>query len=244
MYRSAPFRSFALTLLASTAISGAASAQSPSGTAVNVDPAVEASGRVLEVEGAVFMGDQIVAGPSGLAQIRFIDDTKLVVGPNSRLTIDRFVFNADNTASDVSINLAKGALRFISGNSPHDAYALRTPTMAIGVRGTVVDVSHIGGVSAAAFTQGSGDVCNSSGVCLLAEGDCSLHVVQNGQVQVAGRVETQLLLARSFPFLAGSQNMLDPAFRTSTGSCAVVDNRFFGVPVESSNRNSPATPYK
>jgi len=86
MYRCVPFQSLVLSLLASTAISGAAQALEPSGSAVRVDPAVEASGaegsRVLQVEGAVFMGDQIVAGPNGLAQIRFIDDTRIVIGPN------------------------------------------------------------------------------------------------------------------------------------------------------------------
>ena len=37
------------------------------------------------------MGDEIVAHPHGLAQIRFIDNTRIVIGPNSRLRIDTFI---------------------------------------------------------------------------------------------------------------------------------------------------------
>ena len=111
----------------------------PSGRAVKVSPAVNALGpggdRLIRLEGAVFVGDQIVASSQGLAQIEFIDGTRLVVGPNSRLTIDTFVFNADNTAKEVTINMLKGSFRFISGNSPDSAYKIRTPTMTAGFRG-------------------------------------------------------------------------------------------------------------
>ena len=65
-------------------------------------PAAAASGtsgrRVLEVKGPVFMGDRVQTGASGEAQIEFRDNTRLVVGPNSLMTIDAFVFNENNTA--------------------------------------------------------------------------------------------------------------------------------------------------
>ena len=124
---------------AAVVLAGPAVALEPSGHAVRVDPAVNASGpggrRLIELEGAVFIGDQIVASPNGLAQIKFIDDTRIVIGPNSRLTIDTFVFNPDNTAKKVTLTAIKGTFRFISGNSPDGAYTIRTPTMTIGIRG-------------------------------------------------------------------------------------------------------------
>ena len=83
----------------------------------------------------VYSGDRIVTGQIGNAQIKFRDDTKLVVGPNSTLLIDAFVFNKDNTARQVSISALKGAFRFISGNSPKDVYKFTTPTATIGIRG-------------------------------------------------------------------------------------------------------------
>jgi hypothetical protein len=116
-----------------------AAAIEASGHAVHVNPAVNATGpggkRLIVLEGAVFMGDEIVANPNGLAQIKFIDNTRLVVGPNSRLRIDAFVFNSDYTAKNVTLTALKGTFRFISGDSPDGAYTIRTPTYSIGIRG-------------------------------------------------------------------------------------------------------------
>lgn len=91
--------------------------------------------RTLLVEAPVYSGDRIITGPTGEAQIRFRDDTRLVVGPNSTMIIDAFVFADDDTARQISINAVKGAFRFIAGNSPKDAYTITTPTSTIGVRG-------------------------------------------------------------------------------------------------------------
>ena len=120
-------------------VTGPALAQQASGVVIAVVQSANidgASGQlVLEPEAAVFSGDRIDTGPVGEAQIRFRDDTKLVVGPNSSMIIDAFVFDDDNTARDISINVVRGAFRFITGNSPKDAYTITTPTATIGVRG-------------------------------------------------------------------------------------------------------------
>ena len=83
----------------------------------------------------IYSGDKVVTDQIGEAQIKFRDETKLVIGPNSMMVIDAFVFNNDNTARKISINAVKGAFRFISGNSPKDAYSITTPTSTIGIRG-------------------------------------------------------------------------------------------------------------
>lgn len=92
--------------------------------------------KTLMPEAPVFSGDEIITDEIGEAQIRFRDDTKIVIGPNSMMIIDAFIFdkNAD-TARDISINAVRGAFRFISGKSPKDAYSIKTPTATIGIRG-------------------------------------------------------------------------------------------------------------
>ena len=90
---------------------------------------------VLMPANPIYSGDRITTDAIGNAQIKFRDDTKLVVGPNSALVIDAFVFNKDDTARQVSISALKGAFRFISGKSPKDVYRITTPTATIGVRG-------------------------------------------------------------------------------------------------------------
>ena len=131
----------------------------PSGVAVAVVQQAEANGnggiRILQQDAPVFSGDTIVTGPVGQAQVRFRDDTRLVVGPNSHLVIDAFVFSG-NTARKLSINALKGAFRFISGKSRHSAYYITTPTATIGVRGTQIDVSVGNGV---VIYSGAAEVC-------------------------------------------------------------------------------------
>src|SRR5258708_9758885 len=68
------------------------------------------------------------------------DDTKLALGPNARLALDKFVYDPNKGAGGkVTINFAKGAFRFITGNSSKEAYEIKTPTVSLGVRGTVID---------------------------------------------------------------------------------------------------------
>ena len=126
------------------AVAGQSFAQSPSGKAVAVVQATNATGpggsRVLMPEKPVYSGDRINTGPIGEAQIRFRDGTRLVVGKNSSLLIDRFVFNEDGTAKKVGINFVKGAFRFISGSGNKQAYALRTPNATLAIRGTMMDI--------------------------------------------------------------------------------------------------------
>jgi len=111
----------------------------PSGIVIAVVQSSEADGdtgrRVLNPEAPVYSGDEIITGPIGEAQVRFRDNTRLVVGPNSMMVIDAFVFTNDDTARQISINAVRGAFRFITGNSPKDAYRISTPTATIGVRG-------------------------------------------------------------------------------------------------------------
>ena len=129
----------AFLVLAASAATMAPVRAEPSGIVIAVVQQSEADGdtgrRVLMQEAAVFSGDRIITGPSGEAQVKFRDDTKLVVGPNSQMIIDAFVFTDDDTARQISINAVKGAFRFISGNSPKDAYTINTPTSTIGIRG-------------------------------------------------------------------------------------------------------------
>jgi hypothetical protein len=128
-----------IAALAAALVVGPAVDAQPSGVVLAVVQQSEidsATGRrVLVQEAAVFSGDRIITGPGGEAQVKFRDDTRLVVGPNSMMTIDAFVFNDDNTARQISINAVRGAFRFITGNSPKDAYSITTPTATIGVRG-------------------------------------------------------------------------------------------------------------
>lgn len=70
----------------------------------------------------------------------FRDETSLTVGPDSRVTLDRFVYDPARGGSTASINAARGVFRFVSGNMPSQSYQVRTPAGTIGVRGTIFDL--------------------------------------------------------------------------------------------------------
>ena len=103
------------------AMAGSVAAQEPSGITTAVITEASASGvtgsRTLEVNGLVFNGDRVDTDDGGQAQIRFRDDTRLVVGPNSSLIIDSFVFNPDNSVQKVSMEAVKGTFRFFRASA-------------------------------------------------------------------------------------------------------------------------------
>jgi hypothetical protein len=164
----------------------------PSGVTIAVVQQAEANGengqRVLQPEAPVYSGDKIVTGPIGVAQVRFRDDTKLVVGPNSTMVIDAFIFNDDDTARKISINAVRGAFRFITGNSSKDAYTITTPTATIGVRGSEFDISvEAEGTTRVADFEGTTNICRrdrSGGVvnpdrdCVVVTDPCTLSVIR------------------------------------------------------------------
>ena len=83
--------------------------------------------------------DTIVTGADGSAGVTFIDNSRLSVGPNSVLAIDRFNFDQTTHEGKFDSALKRGTLSVISGKlakrSP-DAMTVRTPSTILGVRGT------------------------------------------------------------------------------------------------------------
>jgi len=214
-----------LAIIAFSAAVPSAVAADASGTAIAVRQSTSANGpdgnRVLQTSAPVFSGDRIVTSSQGQAQIQFVDQTKLVVGPNSSLLIDQFVF-AGKTADKVSINAVKGSLRFITGISPKKAYAIKTPTATIGVRGTQLDLSVVNGVTTFALFEGGARVCDNRGRCLDLRGNCEVAVIpaQNDIQHLSPGASTAQYLVANLPYLR-SQSSLRPEFRVDASGCGL-----------------------
>jgi hypothetical protein len=135
--------------------------------------------RVLNIKDSLEQNDRIVTTGDGATQVRFLDDTMLTIGPNSEVVLDRFVFDGSRVEG-LSVELVRGAMRFVSGRSNRSAYEIRTSVATLGVRGTVVDIGG-GDRSVFNFVDGSGDVCRlSSGVCRTVNFGQSFGVNQDG----------------------------------------------------------------
>jgi hypothetical protein len=209
-----------LGALVFAALPPASFAQSPSGEAEKVSQSAQAQGgvgtRPLEVAGPVYMGDRLNTNRSGEAQIRFVDNTRLVVGPNARVTIDKFVF-AGSTARSVTLSAVKGAFRFITGDSPKNVYLIRTPVMTIGVRGTGLDgfVETGTGRTTIALYEGGAELCDALSQCIVAQAGCTIVVVPPG-----GGFEDPTPATRGLflPYSISQAGLLPP-YRLDTSAC-------------------------
>lgn len=215
-----------LALCAGVLMSTHAEAIDPSGTAVAVVQATNASGpggsRTLGDAQPVFGGDRIATGSVGQAQILFKDDTRLVVGSNSSVVIDRFVLADSGSKAGATMRFAKGAFRFIgSGGDGNTGYNLQTPSATIGIRSTEFDIAVSPRGTAVLVFEGAVQVCNRvSGKCATIDRSCGAVIAENNgalHLPEAGG-ETAQLINTSFP-LAENQGGLRHDFRVRTTGC-------------------------
>lgn len=164
-----------------------------SGLAKGVDPDASAKTgaetRTLVVGADIFMGDVVKTGPSGLVQIKFSDNTELVVGPRSSLTIEDYLLREDGSAGKLVVNTLAGTYRFVTGNAPKDRYLIKTPTGTIGVRGTAFDWVNAGEGSAVLLYHGAVQVCTTGGTCVLLENVCDLAEYNDTEAQLLGHFD-------------------------------------------------------
>jgi len=69
----------------------------------------------------------------------FSDSTNLSVGPNAIVRLSNFVSTGPSSYGKATVDIAKGAFRFVTGHSEKRAYEINTGVATIGVRGTVFD---------------------------------------------------------------------------------------------------------
>jgi len=84
-------------------------------------------------------GDTLVTGKDGQMSLTFADDTRFSIGPNSRISVDKFDYNARSQTGEFITRVNRGSLAVVSGQIAHskqDAMKVRTPTSLLGVRGT------------------------------------------------------------------------------------------------------------
>jgi hypothetical protein len=91
-------------------------------------------------------GDTLVTGKDGQMSLTFVDDTRFSIGPNSRVSVDKFEYEPRSQTGEFVTKVNRGSLAVVSGQIAHskqDAMKVRTPTSLLGVRGTkfIVEVS-------------------------------------------------------------------------------------------------------
>src|SRR5262245_17797451 len=98
--------------------------------------------RIIARADPIYRDERLRSNVTGLGQFELGDGSKLVLGRNASLVVDRYVLEGGGgKAKNVTLRLVSGSVRFLSGASDKKAYHINTPQGTIGVRGTAFDLT-------------------------------------------------------------------------------------------------------
>lgn len=124
--------------------------------------------RPIYFANAVYSRELVKTGVKGATELEFLDNTRLVVGPNGKVRLDEFVYDPASASGGGQISLQLGAFRYQSGELKNkENMKLVTPTATMTIRGTQL-VIFVGadGATEVNVIEGAVDVlaCNTPSV--------------------------------------------------------------------------------
>ena len=105
----------------------------------NVNAKVD--GKLIQLKNGDWLNEKTIISTKDNSEIKLIfkDDSVLVLGANSILVLEKFVFEVEKKEYDFQLQLNKGVASFESGEigqySP-DKFIFKTPESTISIRGT------------------------------------------------------------------------------------------------------------
>ena len=87
----------------------------------------------------LLVGDVLGTGSGGSLGVIFRDNSTLSLGPESRLSIDEFLFSPGEGKLGLLARISRGTMAYLSGligKLAPEAARFETPTASIGIRGT------------------------------------------------------------------------------------------------------------
>jgi hypothetical protein len=111
----------------------------PIGTVTKVENQAQIGSSPAVVGSAVEANDRVRTGPKSRLEITFRDDTKLSLGENAEMVVDRFVYNPDQSTGELVLSTGAAAFRMATGKigkMQNKNISVSTPFAALAVRGT------------------------------------------------------------------------------------------------------------
>ena len=94
--------------------------------------------RVLHVGIDVTAGEVVTTGAADRAHLLFLDGTALTISNQAQVTLDRFVYDADQKLGDLAITATKGVFRLVGGRiSKKTPITVVTPSATLTIRGGI-----------------------------------------------------------------------------------------------------------
>ena len=169
--------------------------------------------RVLRIGIDVQANEVVTTHGNDRAHLVFLDGSSLTVGPDARLTIDKFVYDPNTKTGELAVTASQGVLRFVGGRiSKTSPVTINTPSGTIGIRGGIGIFGVGSGKTMAAFLFGK-----------------SMTVTGQGQTQTMTRANSFVIVnaggTPSLPSLLppGGLNALIGALELAN-----TDSRFYG----------------
>jgi len=97
---------------------------------------IGAEKRQLQLNDDVYFNEAITTEQESATEITFLDGTKLTLGEQTEVILDKFVYDPDPSNSQFVLSVSKGVMRFVSGSMPSEAYTIHTPVGTVGIRGS------------------------------------------------------------------------------------------------------------
>lgn len=92
---------------------------------------------------AIFASDTLRTSADGAVGITLRDDTRLSLGPNSEVKVDRYVYAPGEGGLGMVLKFVRGVAVYVSGRMAKlapDSIRLEAPSAIVGVRGTTVAI--------------------------------------------------------------------------------------------------------
>ena len=129
--------------------------------------------KLVEAGYKIIQNHTIETDSVGRAQMLLVDGTAFTVGPNSSVTLDRFIYNPETADGSLEVT-SRGLLRLVGGKVTKKTPAIiRTNAATVGIRGGIAIVQTQGQSTKAAFVYGDlmtvTPTQNSDGATTLTE---------------------------------------------------------------------------
>jgi hypothetical protein len=114
-------------------------AAAPVGSITRVENQAQVGAAPAAVGTPVQLNDELRTGPKARLEVTFTDGTKLTLGENAKVVVDRYVYNPDESVGQLAVSTTVAAFRMATGklNEMKDRQVnVTTPFAALAVRGT------------------------------------------------------------------------------------------------------------
>jgi len=131
-----------MATLATTLVFANATATSVSGSVSAQTGA--AAARAVRQGDTLRAGDTVITGAGASAVLKFEDGQIAALGPNSRMVIQTFEYNAQSQSGNIVLNLITGGMRAITGligKASPQRVTYKAGNYTIGIRGTDVNIA-------------------------------------------------------------------------------------------------------